>query len=125
LWLGFAIDARRVSQSVKCQSRPAHAGVILANITFSVIAANLIAGEQFDLIFRTEIKIMTKIKIALSTAIVLGLVSAATAMQRDGADFGGVTTASAQQAYMAPAKHKVLPYTIEEKTAFERANHVF
>jgi hypothetical protein len=68
---------------------------------------------------------MTKIKIALSTAIVLGLVSAATAMPRDGVDFGGVTTASARQEYMAPARHKVLPYTAEEKTAFERANRIF
>jgi hypothetical protein len=100
--------------------------VIFKNITFSGVAANLIAGGQLGLlIFQTEIEIMTSIKIVLSTAIVLGFVSAAAAMQRDGADFGGVTIVSAKQGHMATPKQRLLPYTAEEMSAFERANHIF
>jgi hypothetical protein len=82
---------------------------------------------------------MTKIKLALSTAVVLALVSSAGAMTGNGAhfgscalnhqygvDFGGVpSSAYATRACDVAPKHKVLSYTAQEiaqeNTAFRRA----
>ena len=78
---------------------------------------------------------MTKIKIALSTAFVLALVSSAGAMTGNGShfgcaalnhqyavDFGGVpTSAYATRECDAGPKHKVLAYSAQENAAFRRA----
>ena len=82
---------------------------------------------------------MTKIKIALSTAFVLALVTSAGAMTGNGSrfgcaalnhqygvDFGGVpTSAYATRECDAAPKHKVLAYTArdnaQENAAFRRA----
>jgi hypothetical protein len=79
---------------------------------------------------------MTKIKIALSTAVVLALVSSAGAMTANGShfggcaalnhqygvDFGGVpSSAYATRACDVAPKHKVLSYTAQENAAFRRA----
>jgi hypothetical protein len=73
---------------------------------------------------------MTKIKIALSTAFVLALASSAGAMTVSGShfgcavlshqygiDFGGVPfSAYATRECDAAPKHKVLSYTVQERT---------